>query len=170
MDTIDLASLLLRLWLGSVMMSHGIRHARTLDSTAAWFRSKGFRRPHLNAAASAVGEIAIGLGMMLGLLTSLSAAGLVATMAIAYWSIHRFSGFFVFARPDEGWEYVATLATASVVVGILGPGDLSLDALAGLDRVMAGWTGLLISVAGIPLAALQLALFWRGSRSGQADG
>jgi putative oxidoreductase len=161
MTAADTALLILRLWLGFVMLAHGFNHARSIDGTASWFESKGFRQPRLNAQASAAGELAIGLGIAAGLLTSFAAAGLIATMTVAFGSIHRFAGFFVFKRPDEGYEYVATLAVASLALAVLGPGRASLDAAFGIDLTLAGWTGLAIAVAGAAAGAAQLVAFWR---------
>lgn len=161
MEPIDLALTVLRLWLGVVMLAHGVHHARSLEGTASWFASKGFRPPDLNARASAFGELAIGAGLLAGLLTSAAAAGLIATMTVAFGSIHRFAGFFVFKRPDEGWEYVATLAVAAFTVAVAGPGPYSLDAVLGIDTALSGWTGLVIALAGVAAGVAQLAVFWR---------
>ena len=161
MDPTDTALLILRLWLGTVMIAHGVNHGRNLAGTASWFASKGFRQARINALASAVAEIAIGIGLIAGLLTSLAAAGLVATMVVAFGAIHRFAGFFVFARPDEGYEYVATLAVAALSLGILGPGSVSIDSGIGLADNLDGWIGLVILTAGALGGALQLAVLWR---------
>ncbi len=161
MTATDTALLILRLWLGFVMLAHGLNHARSIDGTASWFESKGFRQPRLNAQASAAGELAIGLGIATGLLTSFAAAGLIATMTVAFGSIHRFAGFFVFKRPDEGYEYVATLAVAALALAVIGPGGASLDAAFGIDLTFNGWTGLIIAVGGAAAGAGQLAAFWR---------
>ncbi len=161
MESLDLAILIIRLWLGAVMIAHGVNHARSLPGTTSWFASKGFRHARLNAQASAFGEIAVGLGLVLGAATSIAAAGLVATMTVAYGAIHRFAGFFVFHRPDEGWEYVATLGVAAVTVAAAGPGQVSVDAVLGWDDALAGWIGLAISLAGILAGTAQLAVFWR---------
>jgi putative oxidoreductase len=110
---------------------------------------------------SALSELAIGAGLILGLLTPFAAAGVVATMTVAFWAIHRFSGFFVFRRPDEGYEYVATLAVVSVVLGLLGPGSMSVDALLGLDDTFSGALGAAIVLGGFVIGLGQLALFWR---------
>ena len=99
---------------------------------------------------------------MLGLLTPFAAAGLIATMTLAFGSVHRFAGFFVFKRPDEGWEYVATLAVAALALAMLGPGAYSIDAAIGLD--LDGWIGLVIALGGTVLGAVQLALLWRQPR------
>jgi putative oxidoreductase len=160
MNATDTVLLILRLWLAVVMLAHGINHGRTLEGTASWFESKGFRQPLLNARMSAAGELAIGLGIATGLLTAFAAAGLIATMTVAFGSIHRFAGFFVFKRPDEGYEYVATLAVAALALAVIGPGSASLDSAFGID-MLNGWTGLIIALAGVAAGAVQLAVFWR---------
>lgn len=161
MDPIDVAMLVLRVWLGIVMLAHGINHARSQEGTARWFEKIGFKSPELNARLSAGNEIAIGLALIAGLLTTVAAAGLVATMLVAFWAIHRFSGFFVFHRPDEGYEYVATLAVSALVLGILGPGAVSLDAAIGLADDLSGALGAGIIGLGLLAGAGQLAVFWR---------
>lgn len=160
MNATDTALLILRLWLAVVMLAHGINHGRNLEGTASWFESKGFRQPRLNAMASAAGELAIGLGIATGLLTSFAVAGLIATMTVAFGSIHRFAGFFVFKRPDEGFEYVATLAVTALALAVIGPGSASLDSAFGID-MFNGWTGLIIALAGVAAGGAQLAVFWR---------
>lgn len=159
MNEIDVAMLILRVWAGVVMIAHGVNHARTLEGTARWFEKVGFRSPDLNARLSAGNEVAIGLALIAGLLTTIAAAGLAATMLVAFWAIHRFAGFFVFHRPDEGYEYVATLTVASFVIGILGPGAYSLDSVLGID--LDGAVGALIVGLGLLAGAGQLAVFWR---------
>lgn len=161
MEPFDLAALLLRLWLGVVMLVHGANHARSIDGTASWFASKGFRQERLNALASAFLEIAVGIALVIGLVTSPAAAALAAIMVIAFGAIHRFAGFFVFARPDEGYEYVATLVVAALTLGVVGPGAVSVDSAIGLADILDGWTGLVIVAGGLVAGVLQLALFWR---------
>lgn len=161
MDQIDTAMLVLRAWMGIVMLAHGINHARSQEGTARWFEKVGFKAPELNARLSAGNEIAIGLALTAGLLTTIAAAGLVATMLVAFWAIHRFSGFFVFHRPDEGYEYVATLSVAALVLAIIGPGAVSLDAVIGIDENLAGAVGAGIIGLGLLAGAGQLAVFWR---------
>ena len=159
MSPTDLAILFLRVWLGVVMLAHGYNHGRNLKGAASYFAAKGFRQENLLARLSTFGETAVGLGLVLGLLTPFAAAGLIATMTLAFGSVHRFAGFFVFKRPDEGWEYVATLAVAALALAMLGPGAYSIDAAIGLD--LDGWIGLVIALGGTVLGAVQLALLWR---------
>lgn len=161
MDQFDVALLILRLWAGLVIIAHGVNHGRSLEGTANWFASKGFRNAQLNAVLSSGNEIAIGIGLVAGLLTSVAAAGLAATMFVAFWSIHRFAGFFNFHRPDEGYEYVATLAVVSLAIAVAGPGSVSIDSALGIAENLDGWVGAGIIAAGFVVAAGQLATFWR---------
>lgn len=168
MNELDFSLTLLRVWAGIVILAHGINHGRTLEGTANWFAKKGFRSAPLNAKISAGNEILLGLGLIAGLLTSLAAAGLAATMFVAFWAIHRFVGFFNFRRPDEGYEYVTTLAVVALVIAILGPGSLSLDSAIGIADDLDGWVGAGIVGAGLIVACLQLATFWRKPNSESA--
>jgi len=158
---IDVALLLLRLWAGIVIIAHGVNHGRTQEGTARWFASKGFKSAQLNARVSALSEIAVGLGLIAGFLTTLAAAVLVSTMFVAFWSIHRFAGFFNFHRPDEGWEYVATLSVIALALAIAGPGRYSVDQALGFAENLDEWVGLAAIGAGLLGAGGQLAVFWR---------
>jgi putative oxidoreductase len=154
----DGAMLLLRIVVGLSFFAHGVRHARTQEGTARWFEKVGFRMAPLQARLAAFTELAAGAGLVVGLLTPIAAATVVATMVTAAGSVHRFNGFFTFNK-GEGWEYVNVLGTAALVIAWLGAGSISLDQTLGIDwsRLM----GLLIGLGGIVAGLLQLALFWR---------
>ena len=155
---LDLAQMVLRAGLGLTMIAHGIRHGRTLDGTASWFSSIGFRQPRLQAQLSSLVEAGAGVAVLLGLATPLAAAAIVATMAVAYWTVHRPNGYFVVA---EGWEYVGFIAVAAVILSLLGPGSLSADALVGFDGPGLRLAGAAVAVGlGLIGAAGQLATFW----------
>lgn len=165
MSALDLATGLLRVELGGVMLAHGWNHLRGpggVDGTARWFGSMGLRPPRVHALASAVTELAAGAGLLLGLLTALQCGAVVGVMTVAFVTAHRTNGFFVF-RPGQGWEYVAVLALTAVALAVLGPGRVSLDHLLGID--LAGGLGLALS-AGLGLAGAGLLLLtsWRPQR------
>jgi putative oxidoreductase len=166
---IDVVVLILRVWAGVVMLAHGVNHARSIDGTERWFAKVGFRSPRLNAMMSAGNELAIGSGLILGLLTPIAAAGLAATMFVAFWAIHRFAGFFVFHRPDEGYEYVTTMAVVALAITMLGPGEYSLDNAIGWLDGWDGWVGAGIWALGILAGAGLLATFWRNPRDEQTS-
>ena len=116
---------------------------------------------HARVAAST--ELSAGLGLAVGLLTPVTAAGFVALMLVAAWTVHRHNGFFIV---KEGWEYNLVLAVAAVAVAALGAGRFSLRLRAvprhELLRPVARLVGLLIA-AGLGLAGGigQLAIFYR---------
>lgn len=151
----------MRLALAGVFLAHGWRHARHLSRTAAWAGSIGLRHPRYQALTMAYGELAIGLGLGLGLATAAAAAGAVAMMAVAFWTVHRKAGFFVSARPDEGWEYVFVVAVVAVAVAALGAGEWSLDHRLGWAEPTSGPTGALVALSGLVLAAGHLGAYFR---------
>ena len=154
----DVASLVLRAAIGGTMVAHGIRHGRTLDGTAGWFGSIGFKQPRLQATASTVVEVGAGAALIAGAATPLAASAVVGTMAVAARSVHLENGFFITA---EGYEYVLNLSAASIALAAIGPGRLSVDRLLGIhDRLTpVQRAGLAVGI-GLAAAAAQLATFW----------
>jgi putative oxidoreductase len=166
MTTVDVASLLLRLVVGLTMAAHGYNHVfggGGLAGTTRWFASMGLRPARVHALLSGAGELACGLGLVAGLLTPLCAAFVVGTMTVAGIAVHRKNGFFVF---KDGFEYVLVLAVTCAVLGLLGPGAVSVDHLLGLDDTLDGGVGLAIAAgAGLLGAAGLLAACWRPAPS-----
>ena len=161
MDATDLALLILRAWAGIVILAHGVKHARGREKTGRWLESVGFRHPDVQWLAMTATEIGVGALLIAGLLTPLAAAGLVGTMVVAYVVVHREVGFWVTARPDEGWEYVATLIAVAFGIAILGPGEWSVDDAIGIAADLDGWAGAAIAAGGAVSGLAQVAVFWR---------
>lgn len=155
----DLALLLLRLALGGVLLTHGVKHFRNRRKVMRWTASIGLRRPAFQWFFMAFAEMGVGLALIAGFLTVPAAAGVVSLLTVAYWTVHRKAGFWITARPDEGWEYVAVLAVGATSVALLGPGAWSLDHLLGIGLV--GWTGLGFVGAGVLAAIGHLAAHYR---------
>jgi putative oxidoreductase len=154
-----LAPLLLRAVLGGTMIAHGVKHGRSLDGTAGWFGSIGFRQPRLQAQLSTVVEVGAGAALVAGVATPLAASAVVGTMAVAYGTVHRPNGFFI---TSEGWEYVGLISAASVALAALGPGKFSADGLLGLHETGKPWQRAALAAGlGLGGAAAQLATFWR---------
>ncbi len=155
---VGLARFLLRTVVGGTMVAHGVRHGRTLEGTARWFGSIGFKQPMLQAQTSAVVEVASGAALIAGAATPLAASGVVGCLAVAARSVHIPNGFFVV---NEGYEFVLNLSVASVVLAAIGPGRWSVDHALGTDRFSGSRAGLFAAGLGLGGAAAQLATFWR---------
>lgn len=133
MTTEDLALLVLRLALGGIYLVHGSRKLGWLGGPGygGWLASierRGFRPARFWAIAGLAAEIGGSLLVVLGLLTPLGAALLVAhSLVIVIVVAPR--GFW---HDQQGVEYPLLLGIAALAVAFLGPGALSLDALIGI--------------------------------------
>lgn len=151
--------LLLRAAVGGTMIAHGIKHGRSIEGTAGWFGSIGFKQPKLQARASAVVEVGAGAAIVAGAGTPLASAAVVGTMAVAARSVHLPNGFFI---TSEGWEYVANLSVAAIALAAIGPGRWSLDRALGLDtKLSPNQAAALAAGVGLSAAAAQLVTFHR---------
>lgn len=165
-DAFNVGMLVLRIGLGIVFLAHGIKHARGREKTTNWFASIGFKQAPFQWLMSTATEIGAGTLLILGLFTSLAAAGVVSIMFVAFMTVHRPAGFFITAFMKEGidvegWEYVFTLAFAGLAVAILGPGEISVDDAIGIARDLDGWVGALLVAGGLGMGVGLLVTFWR---------
>ena len=164
-DALNFALLVARVWVGIVMFAHGWRHVKALQSgpgMANWLESLGLRNGSLQAQLLTWSEVVVGPVLALGLLTPVAYGAVASLMLVAYITNHRDKGFFITARPTEGWEYVITLAVLSIVLGTVGPGRWSLDH--GFDFSFPFEPNKALAVAavvGIGGTALYLLTFWR---------
>lgn len=162
LDQMNLGLLLLRGCLGLFLAYHGYNKVfggGGLAGTAGWFGSIGMKWPKWQARIAATTEIGAGLMLAFGVLTPLAAAGVIGIMVVAIVVAHAKVGFFVFL-PNQGWEYCATIAIATAAVGIMGPGDWSVDNA--IDFVATDWDGALIAIGvGVLGAVVQLVASYR---------
>lgn len=168
MNAVNVALLAARIWVGTVMLAHGGRHVRALRAgpgMANWLTGLGLRFGALQAQTLTWTEVAVGPFLALGLFNPVAYGAAASLMLVAWITNHRDKTFFINARPTEGWEYVATLAILSLVLGALGPGEWSIDYAVGwswsLDPSKAIWVTLVVGVGG---TAGYLATFWRPQR------
>ncbi len=165
-DQLNGGLLVLRLCLGLFLAYHGYNKVfggGGLSGTAGWFGSIGMKWPIWQARLAATTEIGAGLMLAAGFVTPLAAAGVIGIMVVAIVVAHAKVGFFVFL-PNQGWEYCATIALGALAVGIIGPGQWSIDEAIGLS--FNGWTGLLVTtVVGLGGALAQLASSYRPTPS-----
>ncbi len=166
-DDITAASfgvLVLRLGIGIALAAHGYHKffgGGRIPGTARWFESIGMRTGtgRLCALMAASTELGAGALMAIGLLTPFAAAGMVAVMFVAGWTVHRPNGFF---SARDGYELNFVFALAAVAVATVGAGRYSLDHALGIAFRLNGVTGLGIAlIVGLGGAALQLAAFYR---------
>jgi putative oxidoreductase len=127
--TINLVLLIVRLFLGPMIFTHGYRkffRGGKIAGTAGWLEKIGMRPGKLNALAAASTETGAGVLLTLGLLTPLACAGLLALMSVAIVSVHRKNGFMI-SNKGEGMEYCLALCVMALALGTVGPGKFSLD-------------------------------------------
>ena len=162
MDQFNFALLVLRLVFGLFLAYHGYNKVfggGGLSGTAGWFGSIGMRWPQWQARIAAATEIGAGVLMAAGLLTPLAAAGMIGIMVVAIVVAHWKVGFFIF-KPNQGWEYCASIAVAAFCIATMGPGEWSLDHA--FDIEFTGWSGAITAaVVGVGGALLQLAVSYR---------
>ena len=115
---ISLSLLVIRVALGGMIAAHGLNKifgGGKIAGTAGWFHSIGMRPGVPNAWAAAITEVGAGLFLILGLITPVACAGLVALMVVAIITVHRANGFFVF-NAGQGIEYC--LIVAAIAIGV----------------------------------------------------
>jgi len=124
---IDIASLLLRLTVGGLMLLHGIDK---VSNGIGWLPGALAKRglPEVLASGVYVGEVVAPILLILGLATRLSAAAIVFTLLIAVYVVHPSD---VFALGDHG-QYALELHTFYIVgalaIALLGPGRYAVPA------------------------------------------
>lgn len=171
MTASDAALFALRVVLGLTMAAHGYNKffgGGRIPGTAGWFESIGMRPGRFHARLAATTEMAAGIGLAAGFLTPVPAAGFVALMTVAGWTVHRHNGFFII---KEGWEYNLVLAVAAIAVAGTGAGRLSLDYALFYQTPMwdyvQGWAGLAIAlILGLAGGIGQLVIFYRPPAAG----
>jgi putative oxidoreductase len=140
----DIALLVLRVVVGLFFAGHGAQKlfgsfgGHGLAGTAGFFDSIGMKPGRRNAIAAGTAELVGGVLLVLGLLTPLAAALIIAVMFVAIATVHLKNGPWV---TDSGWEYNAVLIAIAFAVAGAGPGEISLDDVIGWmpDITGTGW-------------------------------
>ena len=127
---VDLALLVARISVGIVFFAHGAQ------KVFGWFGGKGLAAtvdgmtkmgmPTVIPYLVAFGELAAGLGLIVGLLTRIAAGGMFIEMLGAVLIVHWRSGFFA---ENRGFEYPLTLCLVCLALMLTGAGAYSLDAV-----------------------------------------
>jgi putative oxidoreductase len=134
--TVSVGLLILRVVAGLTIAAHGAQ------KLFGWFEGPGFARFAQRFHGSGLkpgwlwtclvilGELGGGLSVALGFLTPLGAAGMFGVMFMAMMRVHWKNGFW---NGKRGIEFTMNLSAIAVAVGIMGPGDYSLDHLLGIS-------------------------------------
>ena len=163
---VNIVLLAVHLFLGLMIFAHGFQkffRGGRIAGTAGWFESIGMRPGRLNAYAAATTELGVGVLLVLGLLTPLAGAGLIALMVVAIVTVHRANGFFNFNK-GQGIEYNLALIVSALVPGVLGAGRYSLDQVWHWYHWSGGTRLLVVTLLGVGGGLLQLAAFYRPPR------
>jgi putative oxidoreductase len=159
----DTIMLILRVIAGPTIFLHGYNkmfRGGKIPGTAGWFDSMGMKpNGKVHAYVASVNEMGCGLMILVGFLTPFAAAGVIGTMVVAGWTVHRHAFFIV----KEGWEIVMVMGVLFWAIGAMGPGQWSLDDALGLsDTINDGFVGAAIAAGlGIGAGVLTLAACYR---------
>jgi len=136
--SVDLGLFVIRLFFGTAMAAHGSQKlfgwfgGYGIKGTGQFFEGLGFRPGAAFAAAAGLSEFAGGLSIAAGLLTPFGAAGILAAMLVAIFTVHVKHGFFAMSN---GIELPFLYAAGSLALAFAGPGSFSIDSLLGLTFV-----------------------------------
>ena len=129
---LDVGTLLIRLFIGVCFVIHGLGKlglvgTGDMDGFVAWLTDLGVPMPEVQARIAMLSEIVGGVLITLGLFTRPACALLVGTMVVAGRLGHKDCGYLITNEPP-GAEYTINLAAICMLILLLGPGGVSLDA------------------------------------------
>ena len=126
--------LFVRLYWGFQMMQTGWGKLHNIGKVVEFFTSLGIPLPSLNAPFIVGLEFLGGILIMLGLGSRLLALLLTGDMIVAFIAADREALFSIFSDPDKFYAAAPyTFLIAFLIVLILGPGRVSLDAVLHLE-------------------------------------
>ncbi|MFD8917224.1 DoxX family protein [Streptomyces sp. NPDC059569] len=155
--------LALRVVVGGLMTAHGLQKTthwlggEGLAGGAEEFRHDGFRGGRLTAVAAGLGQTGGGVLLGAGLLTPLGVAAVAGVMTVAV-TVKVPHGPWV---QNDGYEYPLVLILTAAVTGLAGPGDWSLDRLAGVK--WPAYAGIVGCAAGVLGGLATRRALWRAS-------
>ena len=135
---LDLASLLLRITVGGILILHGVRKTQNkLQGTINWFNSLGFpfkvTGGRIPAYLAAINEIFFGFMLLVGIFTQIVAAIVVSQMLVALYvaTVKEKSAFISMAGNPGiyGFELDLHYIFGALSLIMIGGGAFSLDGL-----------------------------------------
>jgi putative oxidoreductase len=138
----EIGLLVVRIIVGLLFVGHGAQKlfgvvgGYGVSGTGAAFEAMGMRPGKLNAVAAGAAEFAAGVLLVLGLLTPLAAALVIAVMIVAIATVHLGKGIWA-----SGGGFELNLVYIAIVFALagVGAGDWSLDHALGLGVSGTDW-------------------------------
>ncbi len=133
MAALGIGLLLARLIVGLSLFGHGAQKlfgwfgGYGLAGTGAFFEGLGFKPGSLFALLAGLGEFVGGALTLLGWLNPIGPALIISVMIVAMFSVHWPKGFW---NNNGGYELNLTVIAAVLALAFVGPGQLSIDAVA----------------------------------------
>jgi putative oxidoreductase len=137
-----LGRLVARLVIGGLFIGHGTQKwfgwfgGPGLENASGMMESLGMRPGRRYAVAASATETIGGAMIVLGALTPLAAASLIATMITAIRTVHLEKGVWA---AEGGYEYNLALIAALMALVDAGPGRPSVDTALGIEKSGGGW-------------------------------
>lgn len=132
----SLALMMIRIPLGAIMVAHGSQKllglfgGKGLTATFAMFESS-YHIPPVLTLLAIIAEFGGGIGVIIGLFTRFSAAGIAATMVVAMYKVTLAHGFFlnITCAPGKGHgiEFNLALLGMALALAFRGGGPWSVD-------------------------------------------
>lgn len=125
----DAAILFLRVIVGVLMVAHGTGklfgwfHQDGLKGTESFFKAMGYEPAHAFVIADGIGEVVVGVLLVVGFLVPLAAAYLIGELVNAAW-VKSPKGFWV---SHGGYEYEVILMIMVIGITIAGAGAYAMD-------------------------------------------
>lgn len=117
---------ILRVIAGIIMVVHGWSKLTAIEATQESFANMGIPSPEITVWLALAGEFLGGLGLIVGFLTPLAAAGVLAVMIGAIFTVHLGNGLMA---QNNGFEYPMLIAAVAGFLIFRGAGPVSVDAI-----------------------------------------